>query len=248
MVLRYPNQHAGPRVSENLQSTASGYSIVMIKTIAMWERLKRRYTRLFFVVGGVFFIIDQIGRIQTIEDLYAMGKTWFSSRSNIHINWPPHTLLGIGVFFVLLGAVSFFLPDRKQSTNPFQTVGEDTLTSAPQQAELAAPSGTKSAIDMNPPLPDAAGLINTGPGPNKLLIKRIMRGTEKPMAWEIIREKLPNVFFVEFSIRNLEPNSCVTADYKVANAQWHEWYKLWKKQPGGFGGAFGEGLDGTLPW
>ena len=124
----------------------------------------------------------------------------------------------------------------------------DTQTSATQQTELAAPPGKKSTIDMPPPLPDAAGLINTGPGPNKRLIKRIMRGSEKLIAWEIIREELPNVFFVEFTVRNLESDSCITADYKVANSQWHEWYKLWKQQPGGFGGASGDGLDGTLPW
>jgi hypothetical protein len=124
----------------------------------------------------------------------------------------------------------------------------DTQTSATQQAELAAPPGKKSTIDMTPTLPDAARLINTGPGPNKRLIKRIMRGTEKLMAWEIIREELPKVFFVEFTVRNLEPDSCVTADYKVANSQWHQWYKLWNQQSGGFGGASGDGLDGTLPW
>jgi hypothetical protein len=177
-----------------------------------------------------------------------MGKTWLSSTSDIHINLSPHTLLGIGVFFVLLGVLSVFLPDRKQVTNPIQTLGEDKQTSATQQAELAAALETKSTIDVAPPLPDTAGLINTGPGPNKQLIRRIMRGTEKLMAWEIIREGLPNVFFVEFTVRNLEPDSCVSADYKVASAQWHEWYKLWKQQPGGFGGASGDGLDGTLPW
>lgn len=222
--------------------------IDMRKTIAMWERLKRQYTGLFFIIGGSSFIIDQIGRIQTIRDLYAMGKTWFYNRSHIHLTWPPHTLLGIGVFFVLLGVISFFLPDPKQVTNPVQTLGEHTPTSAPQQTVLATPQETRPTIDMNPPLPDAAGLLNTGPGLNKRLIKKIMRGPEKLMAWEIVREGLPNVFFVEFTVRNLKPDSCVTADYKVANAQWHEWYKLWRQQPGGFGGTFGDGLDGTLPW
>jgi hypothetical protein len=60
---------------------------------------------------------------------------------------------------------------------------------------------------MAPRLPDTAALVNTGPGANKLLVKRTMRGTEKLMAWEIVRDGFPNAFFVEFSIRNLEPKS-----------------------------------------
>ena len=68
------------------------------------------------------------------------------------------------------------------------------------------------------------------------------------MAWEIVREGFPTGYFVEFAIRKLEPQSYATADYRVANEKWHEWYKQWKQQPGGFGGASGDGLDGTLPW
>lgn len=99
-----------------------------------------------------------------------------------------------------------------------------------------------------PPLPDVAGLVNTGPSPNKLLIKRIMRGTEKLMAWEVISVGFPKSYFVEFTMRGMEPKAYITADYKEANERWHEWYKVWKQQPGAFGGSSGDGLDGTLPW
>ncbi|MGB9467541.1 MAG: hypothetical protein WBR10_20700 [Candidatus Acidiferrum sp.] len=99
-----------------------------------------------------------------------------------------------------------------------------------------------------PLLPDVAGLVNTGPSPNKRLIKNIMRGTEKLMAWEIIRAGFPKCYFVEFVMRDKEPQAYITVDYKEANEQWHEWYKVWKQQPGSFGGSSGTGLDGTLPW
>jgi|GEM_PF-6939864 hypothetical protein len=85
----------------------------------MLERFKRRHAGLFFILGGFFLIIDTIGRIQTVEALYQAGKSWLTSKTDIHLNWPlahlawPHyTVFGIGVFFVLLGLVSFFWPSR----------------------------------------------------------------------------------------------------------------------------------------
>lgn len=75
----------------------------------MWERLKRRYTRLFFIIGGLLFIVDQIGRIQTVKDLYTAGKNWFASRSDVQLTWPPHTLLAVGIGVVLSFGTSFIL-------------------------------------------------------------------------------------------------------------------------------------------
>jgi hypothetical protein len=357
----------------------------------MWERLKRRYRRLFVILGGILIIVDQIGRYQTVATLYQSGKRWLAATTDIHLNWtpihlvwPPHMLLGVGAFFVVLGLVSFFwpltpepkyienAPSPLQSAKPtspqdaavphidlifdlaksdetrkvvrndalkvlntsdavaydvqiqpmeshlykatfemiariekgppveavmdlrakpngayhkefeallrfelensseddgfnvrvpivvrfydakketlYQTAHEVVYNNFWLEAHVHLVQGTTAIKTAPPPLPDAASLVNTSPGPNKLLVKRIMRGTEKLMAWEIVRDGFPNAYFVEFSIRNLEPKSCVTADYKVANGEWHEWYKEWKKQPGGFGGASGDGLDGTLPW
>jgi hypothetical protein len=350
----------------------------------MWERLKRRYTRLFFIIGGVLFIIDQIGRIQTFKDLYTAGKSWLASRSDIHLTWPPHTLLVVGVFFVVLGLVSFFWPEPKKATNPvrmleahsaknptpelgtaphidlvfdlqknhstgpglllrdekikvvntsdliaydvsiqpkeshlyeaefetiprlekghpiyavmklrakssgvyysqfeallnfelensndnenfnvrvpmlvrfyddkkkvlYQTTHEVIYDGFWRAARTHLVQGT-SPVEMTPSLLDVAGLVNTGPSPSKLLKKRIMRGTEKLMAWEIVRAGLPNCYFVEFAMRDRDPQAHITADYKEANVRWHEWYKVWKQQPGAFGGSSGDGLDGTLPW
>jgi hypothetical protein len=351
----------------------------------MWERLKRRYTRLFFIIGGFLFIVDQIGRIQTVRDLYAAGKNWFASRSDIQLTWPPHTLLGVGVFFVLLGSISFFMPDRKKASSPVPSPEPPTPPNAAQQGVGAAPhvdlifelpknhatspgqlvrdekikvvntsdiiaydvsiqpkeshlyeakfetiarlekghpanavmklrakstsvhysqfeallsfeletssdeenfnvrvpmvvqfyddkkkvlyqttheviydgfwreahthlvQGT-APVQVTPPLPDVAVLVNTGPSANKLLIKHIMRGTEKLMAWEIIRAGLPNCYFVEFAMPDRAPKAYITSNCNQANERWHEWYKEWKQQPGGFGGSFGTGLDGTLPW
>jgi len=340
---------------------------------------------LFFIVGGFLLIVDQIGRIQTVKDLYTEGKNWFASRSDIQLTWPPHTLLAVGVFFLLLGLISFLLPERKKASSPpppleahtpkylaEQPVGEaphvDLIFELPKnhgtspgqlvrdekikvvntsdiiaydvsiqpkeshlyEAEFetiarlekghpafavmklrAKSSGVyysqfeellsfeletssdeenfkvrvpmvvqfyddkkkvlyqttheviydgfwreahtylvqgTAPVQVTPPLPDVAALVNTGPSANKLLIKLIMRGTEKLMAWEIIREGLPNCYFVEFAMRDQVPKAYITSSNKEANEQWHEWYKVWKQQPGGFGGSFGTGLDGTLPW
>lgn len=106
----------------------------------MWERLRHRHARLFFIVGGTFFIIDQLGRIQTVAALYDAGKVWLSLRTDIHLNWPlthltwpPHTLLGVGVFFVFLGLVSFFSPPKVE-TKPAATKEQDVQIDAAARA------------------------------------------------------------------------------------------------------------------
>jgi hypothetical protein len=77
--------------------------------MAMWERLKR--SPLFFILGGVALVIDQIGRIETVAVIYRAGKGWLASRSDIDLAWPSHTLLGTGLFFLALGLVSFIWPN-----------------------------------------------------------------------------------------------------------------------------------------
>jgi hypothetical protein len=129
----------------------------------------------------------------------------------------------------------------------YQTSHEVIYNAFWHEAHVHLIRGT-TPIKLTPPLPDASALVNTPPGPNKRLVKRIMRGPDKLMAWEILRGEFPRGYFVEFAVRNLEPKSGISLDYRVANEQWHEWYKEWKQQPGGFGGASGDGLFGELPW
>jgi predicted nucleotide-binding protein len=99
-----------------------------------------------------------------------------------------------------------------------------------------------------PPLKPPVNVANAKEEANKILVKHIMRGTDRLLAYEIVRDGFPKVYLVEFTMRNKEPKSCSSEDYKVANVQWHEWYKEWKQQPGGFGGSSGTGLDGIPPW
>jgi hypothetical protein len=138
-----------------------------------------------------------------------------------------------------------FYDDKKNVL--YQTTHEVVYDGFWREARTHLVEGT-APIQLTPPLPDVAALVNTGPSPGKLLKKHIMRGTEKLMAWEIIRVGLPNCYFVEFTMRDKEPKSCITTSHKEANEQWHEWYTEWKQQPGSFGGSSGTGLDGTLPW
>jgi len=91
---------------------------------------------------------------------------------------------------------------------------------------------------------------STPDGVHKTLKKYIFRGTQQQlMASEITRDGFPGTrFLVEFIVAGQQPKSVSTANRDEANIQWHKWYWQWKRQPGGFGGSFGTGLDGTLPW
>jgi hypothetical protein len=104
-----------------------------------------------------------------------------------------------------------------------------------------------SAIPVSPPGGVTGELSG---GVSKHLIKHIMSGTRQQlMAFEIVHQGFPGVrFLVERVVPKVEPESFQTPDRDKANAKWQEWYTEWKKQPGGFGGSFGTGLDGKLPW
>jgi hypothetical protein len=348
----------------------------------MWKRLKR--SRLYFILGGVTLILDWIGRIETVGDIYRASKHWVASRSDVHLAWPPHVLLVVGLFFLALGLVSFIWPngtpkyvadihgsgsfeplepiasertesvphidlifdlarsdspdlvrdDRMTVVNTSPTVAydvsiqpkESNLYSAtfetlarvekgrPEYAvmELRAKQGgacftqfeallkfelenssedgdfkvrvpllvrfydakketlyqtehevvydtfwreahihlTKGVAPVEPPHQHAAVPATTPDGVTKVLVKYIMRGTQHQLlAYETKREGFPGTrYLVERKASGQDPKSCLTSNRDEANARWNEWFKEWEKQPGGFGGSFGTGLDGRPPW
>jgi hypothetical protein len=110
-------------------------------------------------------------------------------------------------------------------------------------------------IDSTPvvrtiPPPEPITTTSTPDGVHKTLKKYIFRGTQQQlMASEITRDGFAGTrFLVEFIVVGQQPKSMSTANRDGANIQWHKWYQQWKQEPGGFGGTFGTGLDGTLPW
>jgi hypothetical protein len=105
-------------------------------------------------------------------------------------------------------------------------------------------------ISTIPTSSPGAVAAETTEGVTKHLVKHIMSGTRQNlMAYEITRQGFPGTqFYVERVVPKQGPNSYLTSDRDKANAKWREWYYEWKKQPGGFGGSFGNGLDGISPW
>lgn len=103
------------------------------------------------------------------------------------------------------------------------------------------------AIPTSPP---GTAPEETSGGVTKHLIKHIMSGTRQQlMAFEIAHQGFPGVRFrLERIVPKKDPEAFNTSDRDEANAKWREWYREWKKQPGGFGGSFGTGLDGSPPW
>jgi hypothetical protein len=76
-----------------------------------------------------------------------------------------------------------------------------------------------------------------------------MRGSRQQLlASETTRQGFAGTrFLVERIAPSEASKSCRTPNRDEANAQWHRWRKEWNEQPGGFGGAFGDGIGGKLP-
>ncbi len=107
-----------------------------------------------------------------------------------------------------------------------------------------------STIPTSSPGSSGAVAAETAEGVTKHLVKHIMSGTRQNlMAYEITRRGFPGTqFYVERVVPEQGPDSYLTSDRDKASAKWREWYNEWKRQPGGFGGSFGNGLDSIPPW
>lgn len=94
-------------------------------------------------------------------------------------------------------------------------------------------------------------ILPSGPdGEKRTLIRHIMRGTQQQLlAYEITHgDFLGTRYLVKFVRQGENDKSVSTADRELAKARWREWYQEWERQPGGFGGASGNGLGNPPPW
>lgn len=69
---------------------------------------RKWWKSLLIIVGGIFFIIDNIGRIQTVADVVSRLQVWIPPLK--YFGLPPHILAWIGVFFIVAGIVSILWP------------------------------------------------------------------------------------------------------------------------------------------
>jgi hypothetical protein len=103
-------------------------------------------------------------------------------------------------------------------------------------------------VPATPPQ-DPAAPTTDAEGVTKKLIMHIMRGKDKLLAYEVTRAgQAGTQYLVERHFRDRIQGSTTTSSRDAANGQWLEWYREWKNSPGGFGGSFGTGLDGTPPF
>ena len=104
------------------------------------------------------------------------------------------------------------------------------------------------ALNIPPEAPITT--TSTPDGVHKTQKIYIFRGTQQQLiASEITRDGFPGTrYLVEYIAPNQTPKSITTPNPDEANTQWNKWYKEWQKQPGGFGGSFGNGMDGRPPW
>lgn len=99
----------------------------------------------------------------------------------------------------------------------------------------------------SPPSPHPAFPLDGEDGVHREIILYIMHGQDQLLAYKTSRDGFPGTRFLVVRARpNQSPQSVDTPDQGSANAKWNEWYLEWKKK--GFGGAFGNGLDGAPPF
>jgi membrane protein implicated in regulation of membrane protease activity len=98
-----------------------------------------------------------------------------------------------------------------------------------------------------PPAASAAFLTSGADGVSRAIVRQIMCGQDRLLAYKTAREGLPGARFLIVRERpDRQPQSMETSDRVAANATWNELYQEWKKR--GFGGASGTGLDGEPPF
>lgn len=119
-----------------------------------------------------------------------------------------------------------------------------TINHGPIELELPKQEARYAAT-----FPARAIPLHSSDGMHKELLKYIMRGEERLIAYRTTREGLTGVsYLVEWQRPGQTPKSVQTPHRAQANDQWLTWYREWKNQPGGFGGSFGSGLDGAPPF
>jgi hypothetical protein len=91
--------------------------------------MKKRFG---FIIGGLLIVIDNIGRVQVIKDLWAELKIIWTT---IHPIWPSHLLTWIGAGFVIFGLISTFWP-KPPAPETFQ---DSFLVSPTNETEPASP-------------------------------------------------------------------------------------------------------------
>jgi hypothetical protein len=93
------------------------------------EGFKKRHPYLWFVVGGVAVVLDNIARVQVIKDMYAKVASVFSGAVGFRIPWPSHLLTWIGACFILFGLVSLFWPRKKLETKQIEAASKPDIQS-----------------------------------------------------------------------------------------------------------------------
>lgn len=116
-----------------------------------------------------------------------------------------------------------------------------------KQVMKLKPNSDIVSLDIPPTPPTNILTVESADGSSKTMVKYIMYGEERLLAYTTTREAFPGTrFLVERNHPNKPPQSIQTPNRDEANAKWNEWYKEW--QQNGFGGASGTGLSGEPPF
>ena len=84
-----------------VQKTGAGQAAYHVETVPpriFSTSLKRKHPEIWMILAGVLFVLDEVGRVQTLVRILG----WFNS-----MVWPHHILSVIGVIFTVVGIVQF---------------------------------------------------------------------------------------------------------------------------------------------
>lgn len=152
--------------------------------------------------------------------------------------WDP--IIGIGTVTLVILTVVLVI-GKDLSINYLRGFGRSikkllTIDQPSTTLTIPAPPPVYAPAFPEPPIPlDAL---------HGRLAKYIIGNGRKLLAFHTTR----GGYLVEYHRLGELVTSIETPNAETANMRWREWYLDWKSQPTGFGGTFGTGLDGELPF
>lgn len=145
-------------------------------------RIRDDHPYLGYIVGGLLIVLDNIGRVQILKNIWSEIKM---ASTSIHLTWPNHLLTWIGAVLVVFGLISSIWPRHR-------TIAHSPAREA--DAQLPAPILT---------YPDGRIFVSSTLTPNDL--RHLSAGKTSLDAHNTVQRYIGKWMKVSGEVRNIYP-------------------------------------------